>query len=167
MPSNRMRNYVQWPERHGFSIGGFGPSYVLNVVKGSAADKQGLRIGDQIIELDNKKVGHLGAIELERFAKHNIGNRTPTIKVANEIQYVELIAVRLLQYGLTLQYTQRNGFSIDTIHQKGPAFKAGLRQGKIKLDLFSVFSFSVFSFFCILFSFSLYFVFCRSASVTY
>lgn len=125
-----MRRHLPWPERHGFTIGGSGPSYVLHVTKGSAADKQGLKIGDQIIELDNHNVKQMAASALESFAKH-LSNKLPTVKVVNEVQHVELFATRLHSYGLTLQYSQRNGFLIDTTHPRGPAFKSGLRQGMI------------------------------------
>lgn len=124
-----MRLFLQWPERHGFSIGGLGPSYVLSVIKGSSADKQGLKVGDQIIELDGRKVSKMAAPALESYAKH-LQNKIPTVKVVNEVQYVELIASRPYRYGLTLQYSQRNGFIVDTVHYKGPAYRAGLRQGE-------------------------------------
>ncbi|XP_067936852.1 delphilin-like [Watersipora subatra] len=129
-----MRQYMQWPEKHGFSIGGMGPSYVLKVVKGSAADKQGLKVGDQILELDNHKVGTTSAPALETFAKR-LNHRMPIIKVTNEIQYVKLTATRLHRFGLMLQYSQRNGFLVDSIQHRGPADRAGLKQGDLVTEV--------------------------------
>lgn len=120
--------YSRWPERHGFSIGGRGPSYVLCVVKGSAADKQGLRRGDHIIELDNVKVTHMAASALENFANSR-RNAQPFIKVVNNLQHVELVATRAHKCGLTLQYSQRDGFTVDHVTPRGPASKAGLKHG--------------------------------------
>lgn len=129
MPKDSMSQlYVPWPQRHGFCIGGHGPSYVLHVTRGSAADKQGLKRGDQILELDNNKVGQMAAPALESFAKH-LNNSVPTVKVINDVQHLELFATRLYKYGFSLQYSQRHGFLIDSIQTRGPAYKAGLRKG--------------------------------------
>jgi len=124
----KVSRYALWPERHGFTIGGKGPCYVLRVIRGSAADKQGLQRGDQIVELDNHNVSEMAAPALESFAKH-MTKALPTIKVVNEVQHIELFASRLFRYGFGLQYSERHGFLVDTLEQRGPAYKAGLREG--------------------------------------
>ena len=129
--------YVPWPQRHGFCIGGHGPAYVLHVTRGSAADKQGLRRGDQILELDNHKVSQMSAHALENFAKH-LNTNVPTIKVVNDVQHVELYATRLYRFGFTLQYSQKHGFLIDSIQSRGPAYKAGLRKGEANLHVINL-----------------------------
>lgn len=128
MPREKPSRYMKWPERHGFSIGGFGPSYVLKITKGSAAERQGLKLGDQIVELDNNNVCNMAAPALENFAKH-INSAMPTIKVVNDVQHIELFATRIHRYGLTVEYSQRNGFLVDNVIQGGPAEKAGLYKG--------------------------------------
>ena len=126
---DRQSRSNKWPERHGFSIGGRGPSYVLAVVKGSAADKQGLKPGDQIIELNGNNVSEFAAPALETLAKHTIGVM-PKIKVVNDVQHLELQATRLHSYGLGLVYSDRHGYLVESVVSKGPADKAGLQKGE-------------------------------------
>lgn len=128
MKDRQSRN-SKWPERHGFSIGGHGPSYVLSVAKGSAADKQGLKLGDQIIEMNGTNVREFAAPALETFAKHTIISM-PKIKVINDVQHLELHATRLHSYGFSLAYSDRHGYIIDNVVSKSPADKAGLQKGE-------------------------------------
>lgn len=128
MGKERYNRALKWPEKHGFSIGGYGPSYVLKVVRGSAADKQDLKIGDQIIELDMHRVGQMAAPALESFAKH-IHTLSPIIKVVNDVQRIQLSATRLHGFGFSLQYSQRHGCLVENVEDGSPAYGAGLRKG--------------------------------------
>lgn len=131
MGKDRANRVLKWPERHGFSIGGYGPyCYILKIVHGSPADKQGLKLGDQIIEINGHNTHRMAAPALEKFTKL-LDLSKISVKVTNKVQCIELIAHRLHGFGLSLQYSQRHGCLVEDVNPRGPANGAGLRSGDL------------------------------------
>jgi membrane-associated protease RseP (regulator of RpoE activity) len=122
-----------WPELYGFWIYGDGPAYVIHVELSSIAEAAGIRVGDRLIELDNKDVSRMSAeaIKLRALKSRNI---PPPISVQSFCQVAELVSIdnfpgasKTNGFGLTVRGD--SPVVADYVVDSSPAYIAGIRAG--------------------------------------
>jgi C-terminal processing protease CtpA/Prc len=142
-PSLAITSTKAWPELYGFWIYGEGPAYVIHVEPSSIAEAAGIRVGDRLIELDNKDVAKLpaDAIKLKASKSRNI---PPPISVQSFYQIADLAASNSFSGA-----SKTNGFGlavrgdmpvfVDHVADNGPAHIAGIRAGLHKILILAYF----------------------------
>lgn len=117
---------LQWPELYGFWIYGSGPSYVIYVEPGSISETAGIRVGDRIVELDNKDVSKLAAQTIKYMARSS-KNNPPAISVQSFLQEAELAASPTFTGGLGFSVRGDMPVVVDTVEPNSSAWNAGIR----------------------------------------
>ncbi len=113
---------LKWPELYGFWIYGLGPSYVIYVEPGSISEKAGIRVGDRIVELDNRDVSRMSA-DAVRFVARNAKQNPPAISVQSFLQEADLTPAPTV--GMSVRGDMP--VLVDSVDPAGPAWTAGIR----------------------------------------
>jgi S1-C subfamily serine protease len=124
----KMSSKHDWPEVYGFTVYGCGPTFVIQVVPNSSADKAGLKPGDRILTIDEQNVSNLSAGVI-KFMANNSDRSPPSISVQSCSMVADVpIDSKTNRYGLSL--ASESPVFVESVEAQGPAYKAGLRQGK-------------------------------------
>jgi hypothetical protein len=122
-----------WPELYGFWIYGEGPAYIIHVESSSIAEAAGIRVGDRLIELDNKDVSRLPAAAIKLRASKS-KNVPPPISVQSFYQVADLAAntsfpgaSKTNGHGLTVRGDMP--IHVEHVAENSPAHIAGIRTG--------------------------------------
>jgi S1-C subfamily serine protease len=116
---------LQWPELYGFWIYGNGPSFVIWVEPASISETAGIRIGDRVVELDNRDVSRMSAHAIKYMARTSKSN-PPAISVQSFSQEVEL-SPDPISGSLGLIVRGDMPVVVESVTPNSPAWLAGIR----------------------------------------
>nr|XP_054763799.1 delphilin-like [Lytechinus pictus] len=125
-------NNKNWPKSFGFTIGGDAPTYILSVEPNSHAHAAGLQPGDQLVELNNHSILHLGADSIMTLARR-CPEVPPSIVVVSCVKTCEIYRNRNGHFGLTL--IGGGPVYVEVVEQGGPAMNCGLKAGDMVLEI--------------------------------
>ncbi|XP_030840675.1 delphilin isoform X2 [Strongylocentrotus purpuratus] len=125
-------NNKTWPKSFGFTIGGDAPTYILSVEPNSHAHAAGLQPGDQLVELNNQSILHLGAESIMTLARR-CPEVPPSIVVVSCVKTCELYRDRNGHFGLTL--IGGGPVYVEVVERGGPAMNCGLKAGDMVLEI--------------------------------
>jgi len=114
-----------------FSLTGFQTMNITNLPEDSAADKAGLKVGDEIVEYDNKRVYQ--PIDLLQFMYITKGEPAK-IKVKRDDRVLEMdiepeIIPSEKMYRLEFIVNNENSNEVQAVTKGGPAYEAGVKKG--------------------------------------
>jgi len=121
-----------WPEAFGFKINGTGPCYVVWVQEGSSAAAAGLRLGDEVLEIEGQPVSSLGCEALLGLARR-CGNVPPSIGVVSRLQHADIPPGPRGCFGFEL--ASGSPPRVASVSPESPAAACGIEPGDFVLEV--------------------------------
>ena len=129
-----LKSMPHWPEKYGFYIHGDGPAFVYRVDPHSVSERAGVKVGDCIMELDNRDVSLLSANEIKQVAK-NSKRSPPPVSVQSFLKTIVLTkkstdVFKKKSTLFDLKFQGKHPVQIGKIAETSEAYLVGIRPGK-------------------------------------
>eukprot|EP00794_Sanderia_malayensis_P009289 gene9289-10269_t len=121
-----------WPESFGFSIAGDAAVVVISVLDNSTAYNEGLKVGDQILEINDRNVRGLRKDELILVARRS-KQCPPSLSVISRIRQFRLNRRRRVGFGM--QFRGEKPVYVQSVVRHSPAHEAGICPGDMLIKV--------------------------------